>query len=126
MPNQLASLNIRFNHSTPVRTQNARLRIFDRSSINNNASGVTTRVAELIHPSETQTGLLGSGNSSWQTPTGSSVVMSLTNSPGQSGLSPNGASTQDMNHDYYVAISASPDSIGSKTNYALYFSVEYL
>lgn len=126
IPNHLASLKIRFNHSSAVRTQNARLRIFDRSSINNNASGVTTKVAELIHPSETQTGSLGSGDSSWETPNGSSAVMTLVASPGLSGLRPNGASTTDMNHDWYLGMSASPDSIGSKTLYGLYFSVEYL
>jgi hypothetical protein len=126
IPNHLCPLNIRFNHSSAVRTQNARLRIFDRTNINNNASGVTTKFAEVVHPSITQTGSLGSGVSSWDTPNGSSVVVSLIASPGHSGIRPNGAGTTDMNHDWYGAISASPDSIGSKTLYGLYFQVEYL
>lgn len=126
MPNYLATLNIRFTHSSAIKTQNAKLRIYDRSSINNPASGVTCKVAELIHPSTTQTGSLGSGDSTWETPTGSSVIMSLVASPGISGQRPNGANTSATDHDWYVAISASPDSIGSKTQFALYFETEYL
>lgn len=123
--NRLASLNIRFTHSSNVRTQNAKLRIFDRSNINNPASGVTTKVAELIHPNPTN-GPGGSGNSLWQTPTGSSSIMDLTPSPGQSGYSPNGATTIDQRHDHYIICSASPDSIGAKTLYALYMELEFL
>lgn len=124
IPNYLASLNARFTHSTAVKTQNAKLRIYDRSNINNPASGVTCKVAELVHPSTSQL-VTGSGSSVWQTPTGSSVVMSLTASPGISGQRPNGANTSATDHDYYFAISASPDSIGSKTNFGLYMELEY-
>jgi hypothetical protein len=52
--------------------------------------------------------------------------MPLIASPGTSGLSPSGADTVDVQHDWYVAISGSPDSIGSKTQYGLYVSLEYL
>lgn len=123
--NRLSTLNIRFTHSTNVKTQNVKLRIYDRSNINNPASGVTTKVAELIHPAVSN-GPGGSGDSAWNTPTGSSVIMSLVSSPGMSGLSPNGPSTTQDRHDWYVAISASPDSIGSKTLYGLYVELEYL
>ncbi len=125
IPNYLATLNARFTHSVAVRTQNVKFRIYDRSNINNPASGVTCKVAELVHPDIVQNNN-GSGSSTWQTPTGSSVVMSLTASPGTSGLRPNGASTTDAQHDWYLAISASPDSIGSKTAFAAYIELEYL
>lgn len=124
MPNYLASLNIRFTHSTAVKTQNAKLRIYDRLSINNNPSGVTCKVAELVHPSTSQL-VTGSGSTTWSTPTGSSVVLSATSSPGISGQRPNGANTSATDHDWYFGISASPDSIGSKTNFGLYFECEY-
>ena len=126
IPNRLASLNVRFEHTSNVRTQNGKLRIFDRSSINNEASGVTTKVAELIHPSVNQADPAGSGDTSWNTPTGSSVIMDIVDAPGMSGHSPNGPSTSEMRHDWYFAISASPDSIGSKTLYGLYVELEYL
>lgn len=41
-------------------------------------------------------------------------------------LTTEGATHQSTRHDWYVALSASPDSIGSKTNYGLYFTCEYL
>lgn len=124
IPNALATLNIRFTHSTAVKTQNAKLRIYDRSNINNAASGVTTKVAEIIHP--TTSGVVnGSGDSTWLTPVGSSVIMDLVAGPGISGVSPSGSNTSELQHDWYVVISASPDSIGSKSLYACYCELEY-
>jgi len=41
-------------------------------------------------------------------------------------LSNEGAAHEALRHDWYVALSASPDSIGSKTQYGLYFTLEYL
>lgn len=126
IPNRLASLKIQFNHSSLVKVQNAKLRIYDRTSINNPASGVTTKVAQLIHPNPNQGAAAGSGDSSWNTPAGSAVIMSLVGSPGLSGYSPNGTNTYDLNHDFYVAVSQSPDSVGSKTLNGLYVDLEYL
>lgn len=126
MPNYLATLNINFTHTSAVKTQNAKVYIYDRTSINNPASGVTTKAVELVHCSLDQAGYLGSGLGTWTTPTGSSVVMSLTASPGQSGTSINGVETTQNVHDWYVCLSQSPDSIGSKTMNGLFFSVEFL
>lgn len=128
IPNYLATLNIRFTHDTAVQVQNVKLRIYDRSNINNPASGVTTKVAELIHLGETQVNN-GSGDTTWHTPNGSSVIVDFAPSPGLSGtLAGNGSnSTASVTrHDWYAAISASPDSVGSKTLYGLYFQLEYL
>lgn len=136
IPNYQATLNVRFEHTSAVKTQNAELRIYDRSNINNPASGVTTKVAQIIHPDVAQT-VNGSGDGTWkgeainsqtgtQTVGGSGVVVPLIASPGSSGLRPNGAATTDTRHDWYTVISASPDSIGSKTNFGLYVSLEYL
>ena len=123
IPNSQASLQIRFSHSTAVKTQNAKLYAYDRVSINNAPSGVTVKTAQLIHPNATQIAG-GSGNSIWETPAGSSY-MSLVASPGLNGTRPSGANTYDTVHDHYVALSCSPDSVGSKS-FGLYFSVEYL
>lgn len=124
--NYKATLNVRFTSTSPVKTQNAQVRIYDRSNINNNPSGVTTKVAEIIHPSTTETGLTGSGSSTWSTLAGSGTTLSLASSPGSSGLSPSGINTVDTRHDWYLALSASPDSIGSKTQYGLWIQLEYL
>ena len=125
IPNYMSTLNVRFTHASAVTTQNAKLRIYDRSDVNNPASGVTTKVAEVIHPDTVQNPN-GSGDTTWNTPTGSSVVMDLVASPGMSGQRPNGASTSADRHDWYVAMSASPDSIGSKQQFGLYCELEYL
>ena len=124
--NYKATLNVRFTSTSPIKTQNAQVRIYDRSNINNNPSGVTTKVAEIIHPSTVETGLTGSGSASWSTLAGSGTVLDLTDSPGSSGLSPSGVNTVDTRHDWYLALSASPDSIGSKTQYGFWIQLEYL
>jgi hypothetical protein len=125
IPNYLSTLNIHFAHTSAVVTQNTKLYIYDRSSINNPPSGVVCKVYESIHPNTSQLGLLGSGLGVWQTPAGSSY-MNLANAPGTSGVSPNGPSTSSYDHDWYVCLSASPSSIGSKTQFGLYVETEYL
>ena len=126
IPNRLATLKVKFNHSSSVKVQNAYARVYDRTSINSAASGVTTKIAELIHPNPNQAAAAGSGDTSWLTPAGSSVRVPLADSPGLSGYSPNGPNTYDYNHEWFMAISASPDSVGSKTLYGLYIELEYL
>ena len=94
------------------------------------------------------TDVVGQGHA-WQEfmPYASMSDMVLTSSPGESGLntiSTDPASTkgpdtvsynwktkegiahESLNHDWYIALSASPDGIGSKTSYGLYMTLEYL
>lgn len=121
-------LNIRFVNDTEVITENIEVRIYDRSDINASAIGVTTKVAELIHPSTDQ-GVTGSGDTSWITPGGYGPVVRLCESPGPTGYyagSGAGSTYYSTQHDWYLAISASPNSIGSKTEYGLYVSLDYL
>lgn len=131
IPNYQGTLNIRFTNSTAVRTQNAQLYIYDRTSTSNPPSGVLCYVAQLIHPNQTQ-GVGGSGDASWQAPAGTSYLPAsfLYNgnafSPGTSGFSPNGGNTIDTQHDWYFAISASPTTVGAKTLFGLWWQNEYL
>ena len=146
LPNYLCPLNIRFDHNEAVRVQNCKLRIFDRNDINNQASGVTTYVFEARHPAasqvETNLNQRGRNDNTWFEfdPVDAMSDMAFTSSPGISGVNSDntetdpdkgwvtidGVSHASLRHDWYVALSAEPDSIGSKTNYALYFSCEYL
>jgi len=147
LPNYLCPLNIRFTNDDPVKVQNCKLRIFDRSDITNHAQGVTTYVYEARHPVQLQvaSGLAFKGRdlNSWYEydPQDAMSDMTFTSSPGVSGLNTNesdsvspekgwtstsGIQLASLRHDWYVALSASPESIGSKTNYGLYFSLEYL
>lgn len=126
VPNYLTTLNIRFTHASAVKLQNTKLRIFDRSNVNNNPSGVTCKVAQIIHVATTADYANGSGDATWVTPVGSAVIMDLDNSPGVSGLHGTSTTWTDTQHDYYVLLSASPDSIGAKSLFGLYVSCEYL
>lgn len=232
-----ATLGICFSHTTSVNVQNCQLRVYDRVNINNPASGVNTKVAEIInHNGGLTNGLgsagvnspaVGSGDCFWwgepwpvemcgtnnkfvnsqgvtflngldSGPTivngdtrlggvagdkvtvgGTGIVVPLSDSPGsgQKGLNRNdvsdasaeipgliwpkwtqyvssakqaglfgtnnnfgdGSSTAgsnhkhtfggtgiDTHHTWSVAMSASPLSIGSKEQYGLYVSLEYL
>lgn len=125
IPNRMATLNVRFEHDSAVKLQNTKLRIFDRSNINNAASGVTTKVAQIIHPDPLQTSI-GSGDTTWTTPAGSSVILDLEGSPGISGIHGLSTTHEGTRHDFYTLISASPDSIGAKNLYGLYIQTEYL
>lgn len=124
IPNYLSTLIIEFEHTSPVRLQNTKLYIYDRSNINNPPSGVLCKVAEIIHPDLVQVPN-GSGSPQWLTPIGS-AYMTLTPSPGTSGLYPNGPATVDTLHRHHIALTASPTSVGSKTQFGLYVSTEYL
>lgn len=125
IPNYKSTLNIRFEHTSNVRTQNAKVQIYDRSNINNGPSGVICQVAEVVHP-ETSQAIEGSGSASWTACSGSSPYVSLIASPGISGLRPSGSSTSAMQHDWYVCMSATPTGIGSHVNFGIYFTTEYL
>ena len=156
VPNYHAPLNIRFEHSEAVRVQNCKLRIFDRNDITKHASGVTTQVLEIRHPHPVAVHNTGSGSlvyrgsddfgwTSYDAPE-EMADLAFTASPGMSGLNTSaaevlpadagdgyrnwltqeGSAHQSTRHDWYIALSASPDSIGSKTDYGLYFTLEYL
>lgn len=128
IPNYQTSLNIRFTHGSAVKVQNVEARIYDRNNINVGASGVTTKVAEIIHPSTSQA-VQGSGDAAWITAAGSGVPVPMSDSPGMSGeYAGNGTGSvwEDARHDWYLGLSASPTTIGSKTSYGLYCSLEYL
>jgi hypothetical protein len=146
LPNYLCPLNIRFTHSEAVRVQNCKLRIFDRNNINNHATGVSTWIYESRHPATSQSianlSHRGRSANSWYEfdPTDGMTDMAFTASPGASGKNTNSQDTsislgyttqegslhQSTRHDWYVALSSEPITIGSKTQYGLYFTVEYL
>jgi hypothetical protein len=233
-----ATLGIQFSHTTAVNVQNCQLRVYDRTNINYPASGVNTKVAEVInHNGALTDGMgsaganspaVGSGDAFWwgepwpaemcltnnkfvnsqgvtffngldTAPTdvngdvrlqdaatggkvtvgGTGIVVPLSDSPGsgQKGLNRNdvsdatadipgltwpkwtqyvysgkqgtlfgsnnnfgdgsetagdnhkhtfGGTGVDTHHTWTVAMSASPLSIGSKEQYGLYMSLEYL
>lgn len=128
IPNYQATLNTRATFDSAVQVVSATMYAYDRSSINNDPSGVTVKMAQVIHPDTTQTDN-GSGQTTWTTPHGTGVTVSMCPSPGPSGLyAGNGSNStwEDTQHDWFHLISVSPDSIGSKTQLGLYVELEYL
>lgn len=127
IPNYQSQLNIRFTHTDAVQVRNCLFYAYDGSSINNAPSGVTVKAAEIIHPGTAQTAT-GSGDTTWVTLAGSGSTLTLANSPGPSGIfAGDGSSSnyQNIQHDWYVLLSVSPNSVGSKT-FKFYVSYEYL
>ncbi len=161
LPNYLTTLNIRFEHESPVIASQPKIVIWDRTSITNYAVDVITYVYEARHPlsgqDKTNLSHRGKAANHWTSfdpaAGGDPIPMSLTSSPGPSGLNstvsdtgagtdyfeylstlPNvsatdfnkGSAGTFMRHDWYVALSSSPIEIGQKTEYGLYFTVDYL
>lgn len=127
IPNYLASLQLRVLSDTAIQVTNGRLYGYDRVSILNAPSGVTLKAAELIHPSISQL-VVGSGDDTWQTIAGTGSYLSLCPSPGPSGLFAGNGSNSTMAatmHDWYVALSASPNSVGSKSQFGVFCEFEY-
>ncbi len=124
------TMNIRFTFDTVVKTQNAELRIFDRTVITNGATGVTTQVLQIVNGgsgvSTSGTAEALASHSGWIAASGSAVLVNLLSSAGSGGLSPSGTDTQDTRHDWYACLSATPLSIGSKEAFGLFCQLEYL
>jgi hypothetical protein len=110
--NSEATLRIRLTTDSAVRTQNTSFRAFDRTSINNNPSGVTVYAAEINKPSAL---VRGSGDTSWTQIYGSGSTLTLDNQANNSGV-----------HTYYLGLTVSPQSIGEKRSLAFYWETEYL
>ena len=128
IPNYQATLNIHARFDSAVKVQDVKFYIYDRTSINNPASGVTCRCCEIVHPTTTQINN-GSGDSTWTLCAATGSYLTLSNSPGVSGFYAGNSSNSlwtDVDHDFYVCLSASPDSVGSKTLFGAYVELSYL
>ncbi len=109
--NTETTLRIRLNTDGSVGTQNSAFRAFDRVAIGNDPSGVTVRAAEMLKPSPS---IRGSGSVNWETIAGA-TDLSLFDQVAASSI-----------HEWYVALTVSPDSIGEKTDLGFYFETEFL
>lgn len=135
IPNSYATLKIRFSNDDPVKCQNVKFRVYDRANVNRAQSGVVCQLAELCRTNSIfgdsfgPTGPWGSGSTTWTTanPAGSSTIYTFINqSPGISGIYGRNTAATGTIHEWFLLMSASPTSIGSKTQFGGYFSLEYL
>lgn len=129
LPNNLATINIRFEYPSEVRTLSGKFYIFDGTTtsgtpnIENDPSGLVCYCAEIRHQDVVQEPD-GLGDTDWFDTHGS-TFLELISSPGESGLRPNGSLTTDIRHDWYVAMSVTPFNFGNK-QFGLYFETEFL
>jgi hypothetical protein len=110
--NDEATLQIRLVNDTPVQTRNTSFRAFDRSNVNNNPSGVAIYAAEILKGSVS---VRGSGDTNWTQIYGSGSTLTLEDHLYGSGT-----------HYWYVGLTATPQSIGQKTQIGFYFETEFL
>ena len=111
--NTLATLNVRLTTDTAIKTQNSNFRAFDRVNINNNPSGVYIAAAEI---EKDNASVRGSGDQFWQQIFGSGSVLTLSDQ----------TTANSTQHDWYIALTASPLSIGEKTEIGFYWETEFL
>ena len=111
-----ATLLVRFTHGSAVKVQNPSFRSFDGSSIANDPSGVTVQSFEL----------LGQPSGSGQGPSDFNTLgdTAWTDTHGSTTLSLDDQLFNGTTHDFYVGVSARPDSIGAKT-YGYFFELEF-
>ncbi len=104
-----ATLRIELMTDAAVSTQNAIFRTFDKISIDNAPSGVDVFSAEIIAGA-------ASGDFNWGPAIqGSGVVQLIADH-----------AVPATTHNFWVALSSSPNSVGEKTNFAFYFETEFL
>lgn len=103
-----ATLQVELVTDVAVQTQNAIFRTFDKASIDNPPSGVDVYAAEVASG-------VASGDATWTQIQGSGTVLSLADQ-----------TNNNTTHNWFVALSSSPTSVGEKTNFAFYFETEFL
>lgn len=106
-----ATLRIRLSTDSAVGTQNTAFRAFDRVDINNGPSGVTINAAEILKPLPS---VRGSGDIFWTSIAGTGSLI-LEDQVAASSV-----------HVWYVGLTASPLSIGEKTDLGFYHETEFL
>ncbi len=132
LPNELATINIRFTHGSAIFTQQAKLYVFDGSftgglaNKTTPASNLTFLVAEIRHQSRIQTVESVYSDAVWSDISASgSNYISVVNSPGLNGVRKAGFEELSAQHDWYVALSCTPTQLGDK-QFGATFELEYL
>lgn len=132
LPNELATINIRFTHGSTIYCQFAKLWIFDGSFTGTSANketpaeNLTFYVAEIRHRSRLQTVESTYSDASWSDVSASgSNYIAVVNSPGSNGAREGGFEELSTQHDWYIAMSCTPTQLGDKS-FGTTFECEYL
>ena len=132
LPNELATINIRFTHGEPIYCQQAKLWVFDGTSTGGSANkeipaeNLTFYVAEIRHRSRLQSVLSAYSDAAWSNVSASgSNYIGVVNSPGLNGARDGGFDEFSSRHDWYVALTCTPNQLGDK-QFGMTFELEYL
>jgi len=132
LPNELATINVRFTHDTAIYCQQAKLWIFDGSFVGNAANydrpaeNLTFYAAEIRHRSNRQTVTSVYSDATWADVSASgSNYITLVNSPGTNGVREGGYEELSVQHDWYAALTCTPTQLGDK-QFGMTFELEYL
>ena len=107
-----ATLRIELMTDVAVTTQNGVFRAFDKSSVDDAPSGVDVYSAEIRNTA----GPVGSGDTFWTAQLGGSGTVMAVDDKTVAGTT----------HNWWIALSSTPTSIGEKTNFAFYFETVFL
>lgn len=132
LPNELATINIRFTHGSAIYCQNAKMYVFDGSftdSVANKeipAENLTFYVAEIRHRSRLQTVESAYSDAGWSDVSASgSNYIAVVNSPGVNGAREGGFEKLSIQHDWFIALTCTPTQLGDK-QFGTTFELEYL
>lgn len=132
LPNELATINVRFTHASTIYCQNAKLWVFDGSftgsvaNKENPSENLTFYAAELRHTSRLQSITSAYSDASWSDLSSSgSNYIGLVSSPGLMGVRQAGLEQLSTRHDWYIALSCTPTQLGDK-QFGMTFEMEYL
>ncbi|RLC89054.1 MAG: hypothetical protein DRJ03_00390 [Chloroflexi bacterium] len=132
LPNELATVNVRFTHGSAVYCQQAKLWVFDGSFVGGVANkeipaeNLTFYAAEIRHKSNRQAVTSVYSDASWADVSASgSNYISLVNSPGLNGAREGGFEELSTQHDWYAALTCTPTQLGDK-QFGMTFELEYL
>lgn len=132
LPNELATVNIRFTHGSAIYCQGAKMYVFDGSftgPLANKtipASNLTFYAAEIRHRTRLQTVESAYSDAAWSDVSASgSNYIAVVDSPGLNGARESGFEELSTQHDWYVALSCTPTQLGDKS-FGMTFELEYL
>ena len=132
LPNELATINMRFTHDSAIYCQFVKMWIYDGSStdgVENKekpATNLSFYTAEIRHRSRLQSIQSTSSDAVWSDLSASgSNVANLVNSPGLNGAREGGPEELSVQHDWYVAMTCTPTQLGDKM-FGIFAELEYL
>ena len=132
LPNELATINIRFTNTIAIYCQRVRAYIFDGSYTGDSPNrttpptGLTFYGAEIRHTSNLQSVSSAYSDSSWdELSVSGSNYLSLVESPGRNGVRGAGLEELSTRHDWYMAMTCTPTELGDK-QFGINIDLEYL